>query len=132
MLLYDWGKIFKSAKGNPSECILIFKMLTEGLIPKNKKDPLYKYYTKDFVGSSYIAHPEVLLYNRYKHTNTEIGQYLAIASIRSLAEYYASGKTWIDLLQVDVNPKLFENNSLLYVENDELHFLYEEVPTEKH
>lgn len=133
MLLYDWKKIFEISEGIPSDCVLILRMMVEGLIPRNKKDPIYKYYTKDFKGSSFLVHPDVLLFNRYKHTNIEIAQYMALASIRSLAEYYAYGKTTLDLLHISMDKSLFDNNSLLYIDDDDfIHFLYEEVPQEKH
>src|SRR5210317_1303953 len=133
MLLYDWKKIFEISDGVPSDCVLNLRMMVEGLIPRNKKDPIYKYYTKDFKGASFLAHPDVLLFNRYKHTNVEIAQYMALASLRSVAEYYAYGTTTLDLLHIPMDKSLFNDNSLLYIdENDMLHFLYEEVPQEKH
>jgi len=133
MLLYDWKKIFEMADGDPSDCVLILRMMTESLIPRNRKDPLYKYYTKDFIGSSFLAHADVLLFNRYKYTNREIAQYAALASLRSLAEYYAYGTTTLDLLHVSLDRSLFNDNRLLSIDEDEvLHFLYEEVPQEKH
>lgn len=133
MLLYDWKKIFECAEGNPSDCVLIFKMMVKGLIPRNKYDPIYKYYTKDFKGSSFLAHPDVLLFHSYKYSNTEIAQYLALASIRSVGEYYASGCVTVDLLHISMDRSLFDDNRLLTIDEDEiLHFLYEEVPQEKH
>ena len=133
MLLYDWKKIFEMTEGTPSDIVLVLRMMTESLIPKNKYDPIYKYYLKDFIGSSFIAHPDVLLFNRYKHTNSEIAQYMALASLRSLADYYANHTVTLDLLHCPVERELFNNNSLLHIdEDDKLHFLYEEVPTEKH
>lgn len=133
MLLYNWKKIFETAEGNARDCVLIFKMLTMGLIPKNKYDRIYKFYMKDYKGSSFLAHPEVLLYNMYKHETIEVAQYLAIASMRSLADYYALGTTTLDLIQNPVDRSFYENNRLLSIdENDVIHFLYEEVPTEKH
>lgn len=132
MLLYDWKKIFETAEGVPSACVLIFRMMTEGLVPKNKKDPVYKYFNKDYSGDSFLVHPDVLLYNRYKHENWEIAQYLALASLRSSANYFAYKDTTLDLLHVPVDRDLFETNSLLRIEDNKIHFLYEEVPTEKH
>ena len=133
MLLYDWKKIFEMADGDPADCVLILRMMTESLIPRNKKDPLYKFYTKDFLGQSFLAHPDVLLYNRYKFSNREIAQYAALASLRSIADYYAYGITTLDLLHLSIDRSLFNDNRLLTIDDDELlHFLYEEVPQEKH
>lgn len=132
MLLYDWRKIFECAEGNPSDIVLIVRVMSEGLIPKNRYDNIYKYYTKDFRGHSFLAHDDVLLFNRYKHTSSEVAQYIALASLRSLAEYYAYKTTTLNLLHCPVDRELFNNNSLLRVEDDTLHFIYEEVPKEKH
>jgi len=132
MLLYNWKKVFKDANGSVNDVVLIFKMLTNGLVPRNKYDKLYKFYLKDYSGKSYILHPDVLLYNLYKYTNIEAAQYLALASLRPLAEYYASGEITLDLFHNPIDRSLFINNRLLRVEDETLHFLFEEVPTEKH
>ena len=132
MLLYNWKKVFKDANGSVNDVVLIFKMLTNGLVPRNKYDKLYKFYLKDYSGKSYILHPDVLLYNLYKYTNIEAAQYLALASLRPLAEYYASGEITLDLFHNPVDRSLFINNRLLRLEDEKLHFLFEKVPTEKH
>lgn len=87
---------------------------------------------KDYSGDSFIAHPEVLLYNLDKYTKIEVGQYLALASLRSLAAYYATGDTTLDLFHNSIDRSLFINNRLLSIEGDIMTFKYEEVPTEKH
>lgn len=132
MLLYNWKKIFTAANGSANDCVLIFKMLTEGLIPNNRYDKLYKFYIKDYKGQSYLAHPDVLLYNLYKYSNIEAAQYIALASLRPLAEYYTSGTTTLDLFRNPIDRSLFENNRLLNIDETKVHFLYEEVPKEKH
>jgi len=132
MLLYNWNKVFKDANGNVNDVVLIFKMLTKGLVPYNTYDKLYKFYLKDYSGKSYVLHPDVLLYNLYKYTNIEAAQYIALASLRPLAEYYASGEVTLDLFHNPIDRSLFINNRLLRVEDEKLHFLFEEVPTEKH
>lgn len=132
MLLYNWKKVFKDANGNANDCVLIFKMLTKGLVPYNKYDKLYKFYVKDYSGSSYLVHPDVLLYNLYKYDNVEVAQYLALASLRPLAKYYADGDITLDLFHNSIDRSLFENNRLFMIEDEIMHFLYEKVPTEKH
>ena len=132
MLLYNWKKIFDCAEGNAHDIVIIVRMMSEGLIPRNRYDNIYKYYTKDFRGYSFLAHDDVLLFNRYKHTSSDIGQYLALASLRSLAEYYSYGTVTLNLLHCPVDKELFINNSLLRIEDDRIHFIYEEVPKEKH
>ena len=132
MLLYDWKKIWDYTDGNVSDCVLIFKMMTKNLIPQNRYDRLYRFRNADFRGHSFLVHPDVLLFHSYKYTQREIAQYLALASLRSLAEYYASGVITLSLIETPINIELFEDNRLLRIENGIIHFIYEEVPQEKH
>jgi len=132
MLLYDWKKIFTLANGEPSSIFIIFEMLVKQSIPKNKYDPMYKFYEVNFSGESFLVHPDVLLYNAFRHSRRDISIYLAFASMRSLGEYFASGDITLDLLEMPLDPfQHLEDDRLLYTENNKLHFLYEEVPQEK-
>ena len=132
MLLYDWKKIFTIANGQPSGIFTIFEMLVKNTIPKNKYDPTYKFYEVNFSGESFLVHPDVLLYNSFRHSRRDIAIYLAFASMRSLGEYFASGDITLDLLELPLDPfQHLESDRLLYMEDDKLHFLYEEVPQEK-
>lgn len=132
MLLYDWKKIFTLANGEPSSIFIIFEMLVKQSIPKNKYDPKYKFYEVNFSGESFLVHPDVLLYNAFRHSRRDISIYLAFASMRSLGEYFASGDITLDLLEMPLDPfQHLEDDRLLYMEDDKLHFLYEEVPQEK-
>ena len=135
MLLYDWRKIYKKSGGNVVEIFCIFEMLVKKSIPLYRGDKLYKYSKADFNGLSFLAHPDVLLYNSYKHSYKDIAAYIATASFRSLAEYAATQTTTLELLHIPFADFLVENiktNSLLRIEDDLVHFLYEEVPKEKH
>jgi len=136
MLLYDWQKIYDVSDGSVLEIFKIFEMVTNNLIPQNRKDVLYKYRKHDFTGTSFLVHPDVLLYNAYKHTYRDIATYLASASIRSISEYLATKTTTLELLHVPFANLLVDNinkNSLLRLDDKNLiHFLYEEVPLEKH
>ena len=130
MLFYDWKKMFEASEGNPLALFIIFRMIVTKAIPKNKYDDIYKYAGKHFTGESFLVHPDVLLYNSYKHEYREIAQYLAIASMRPYADYLVTGDTTLDLLQCEVETEFFEDNSLLHIENGKVHFLYEEVKQE--
>ena len=130
MLFYDWEKIFNASQGKGSDMFAIVKMMYLKEIPKNKYDKLYKFSTKSFIGTSFLVHPDVLLYNAYKHSFREIAQYLALASLRPYADYAITGETTLDLELVEIPVELFYDNSLLYIEDDKLHFLYEEVKPE--
>lgn len=127
MLFYDWEKIFNAADGNPKTMYTILKMVYLKEIPKNKHDKLFKYAGKSFIGTSFLVHPDVLLYNAYKHSYREIAQYLALASLRSYADYAITGDTTLDLDVVEIPVELFNDNSLLRVHHGNVHFKYEEV-----
>jgi hypothetical protein len=127
MLFYDWEKIFETSEGNPKDMYSILKMLYLKEIPKNKYDKIYKYATKNFIGKSFLIHPDVLLYNAYKHSYREIGQYLALASMRPYVDYVTTGETTLNLDIIEIPEELFNDNSLLRIEDNKLHFLYEEV-----
>ena len=132
MLLYDWKKIFTIANGEPTSIFIIFEMLVKNSIPRNKYDPIYKFYELNFTGECFLVHPDVLLYNAFRYSRRDISIYLAFASMRSLGEYFASGNITLDLLEMPLDPfQHLEDDRLLYIEDEKLHFLYEEVPQEK-
>lgn len=130
MLLYNWNKIFETAEGSALVIFIIFKMLVTKAVPENKYDRIYKFSNSDFSGKSFLVHPDVLLYNSYKHSYREIAQYLALAAMRPYVDYLTTGELTLDMLLCDVNPEFFQDNSLLHVENGKIHFLYEEVKQE--
>lgn len=128
MLLFSWKKVFYHAQGKPSEIIRIIRMLTYKELPTTKRDKIYKYSSINFSGDNFLAHPEVLLYNAYQHSQRDIGIYIALASLRSSAAYLAHGVLTLDLLHSPVNPvDYLQEPSLLPIEDGKIHFLYEEV-----
>ena len=130
MLLFDWKKVFDTAQGNISTCNLIMDMLIGKKVPINKYDPIYKFSSKNFSGSSFLVHPEFLLFNSYKYTQRELCIYYALASLRSLPEYLATHKTTLDALHCPVPLDEINDNRLLIVLPDEITFIYEEVQLE--
>jgi len=130
MLLFDWKKIFDTASGSIYNCNLIMEMLIKGSVPKNKYDPIYSFSQKNFVGNSFLVHPEFLLYNSYKYEQKEVCMYYALASLRSLADYYADKKTTLDALHCPVPLEEINDNRLLIIEDDTITFIYEEVTLE--
>ena len=133
MLFYNWKKIFETCKGNASEMVRVLKMLVEKQIPINQYDRIYKYSGIDFRGECFLLHPDVLLYNAYQYSYKDVCIYVAMASLRSYADYAAHGKTTLDLIHLPLDPFIFlDNHSLLYVKDDQLCFLHEEVPMEIH
>ena len=130
MLLFDWKKVFDTAAGSIYNCNLIMEMLIKGSIPKNKYDPIYTFAQKNFSGNSFLVHPEFLLYHSHKYEQKEICMYYALASLRSLSDYYASNKTTLDPLHCPVDLDEIKDNRLLIVLEDEITFIYEEATLE--
>ena len=132
MILYNWPKIFTLSKGSAKQMYLIIKMITNNEIPQNKRDPLYTYMDVDFSGISFLVHPEVLVYNSYAYSYRDIGVYLALASARNLMDFKLTGDTRLALEHCPVEgvtDYLIENR-LLYIKDDYIHFIYEEVTKE--
>jgi hypothetical protein len=131
MLLYNWQKIFDEAEADASNVFRIFKMIVTDQLPINKHDKIYRFSHLSFLGQSFLVHPDVLLYNSYKHSHLEIAQYLATASLRSVTDYFATGKTELDIQKLEIEPTFIYENSLLDIKDNNVVFLYEEVPQEK-
>jgi|TARA_R110000782_G_scaffold15970_3_gene46207 hypothetical protein len=130
VLLFDWKKVYDTAEGNISSCILIMEMLIKKQLPKNKYDRIYNYSNKNFTGPSFLLHGDLLLYHSYKYTTKELCIYYALASLRSYADYIAYNKTTLDPLHCPVDLSEINDNRLLIVLQDEITFIYEEVTLE--
>jgi len=130
LFLYSWNKVYDTAEGNISRCNMIMEMLIKKQIPDNKYDPIYSYSQLNFKGTSFLLHPDVLLFNSYKYSTVDISVYYALASLRSLPEYVVSQKTTLDLLHLPVALETITQNRLLILEKGNIHFLYEEVTQE--
>jgi hypothetical protein len=131
MLLFSWKKIYRKSGGMSSRIILILKTMLNTTIPKNRWDPTYKYFYEDFSGTSFLINPYDLLQNSFRWTKKEIGDYVGLASFRSLGEYRATGKKTLDLAHSPIGIDAINKNRLLRVENGEIHFYYEDYTKEK-
>lgn len=127
MLLYNWQKIFEAGNGSAVECYRIFEMIALNKLPRNTYDPIYKYHGRNFFGQSFLKHPDVLIYNSYRHTRKDLCIYLAIASQRSFAEYKASGTLTLELIHSRLDPRDYlSDKTLIPVKDGILIFPYEE------
>jgi hypothetical protein len=129
MFLFDWTKIYAASHGNVREVVRIFRMLVNKQVPENRKDPIYKYSQKDFSGVSFMLHPDVLLYHSHKYKYRELAQYISLCSFRSTIDFISTQDTTLDLVFVPgLEPEtIINNNRLLLLDDDRVHFLYEEV-----
>ena len=126
MFLFSWKKIYKNSGGSVDAIYLIFKMLVRGEVPKNKYDPIYKYYDKDYSGQSFLRDPEVLLENSFRYTKKEVVEYLALASYRSYSDYLMHGTVTLGMLNSPLPETKIKQNRLLtinYLNN--IVFMYE-------
>ena len=126
MIKYNWEKIMKVSKGDSIKILTIIHVLTHKRIAINKKDPAYKYKAGDFVGVSFLQHPEKLLANHKKFYPEECATYLMVASFRNYFTYKESGDTRLHMLHNPLIEQLTNNNRLLQLEGDYTHFRYEE------
>lgn len=130
MLLYDWKKICKEAGSSSKRIIIILEAMLQRRLPYNRYDPTYRYYHKDFSGHSFLVNPHSLIRYRYKWKDKEIADYIGLASFRNLAEYKLTGKVTLDLSCSPVGQDALNNNRLLRVEDNQIHFLYEDYKGE--
>jgi hypothetical protein len=126
MIFYNWKKIHRATKGKVRDIITVIHGMTYDLMPKNKRDRLYKYYQKDFSGQSFLLYPERLFLHREEYEDIEIAQYVGIASQRSYAEYILSKDTTLDLFEYDGKDIILYKNRLLTVSENRIHFKFED------
>lgn len=131
MLMYNWNKIYDTAGGSAVEVSRIVRMLVLKQVPKNKFDPIFRYGGIDFSGESFLIHPDMLMYNAYKHSYKDIVQYLALASLRPIADYLASGLITLPIEFTGIQPELLvayaQQSDLLGLDRGSVVFRYEEV-----
>ncbi len=127
MLLYNWKKIKKESNGNVKDILTILHILTYKLPPVNRHDRIYKFWQKSFHGHSFLVNPEPLFIQRRRYSDSEIAQYAGIASLRNYYEYQNTKDTTLDLFLFTGNQDIIESNRLLWIEEDSIHFKFEEI-----
>ena len=131
MIFYNWKKILKESNGSVSDILTILDILTFRKLPVNRKDRRFKFWQKSFHGESYLLQPEALFIQRARYSDKEIAQYAGIASLRSLFAYNSTKDTTLDLLHYNGKQDIINNNRLLWIENDRIHFKFEEITSLK-
>jgi len=71
--------------------------------------------------------PEALFIQRTRYSDKEIAQYAGIASLRNYFDYQSRKDTTLDLLHYTGEEDIIKQNRLLRIENDRVHFLFEEI-----
>ena len=131
MIKYNWEKIINVTKGDAIQILAIIHVLTYKRIAINRKDPAYKYKAGDFVGGSFLLHPEKLLANHKKYYPEECATYLMVASFRNYFIYKDEGDARLHMLHNPLIQQITSNNRLLQMEDDYIYFRYEENHTGK-
>lgn len=136
MLLYDWKKILNKSSKSSKEVVRILDTLVRlkvnpDVIPRNRWDPLYKYYYEDFSGHSFLLDPYSLIAYKYKWTDKEIADYIGLASFRNLGMYKAFGTKTLDISLSPLTADNINKNRLLHIESNNIHFLYEDYTRSK-
>jgi len=128
MILYNWKKKKRESKGKVGDIVTILYILTYRKEPPiNRKDRRFKFWTKSFHGDSFLVNPEPLFIQRNRYSDTEIAQYAGIASLRNHFDYRSKKDTTLDFLHYTGKEDIITNNRLLWIEDDRIHFKFEEV-----
>lgn len=130
LIFFNWRKIYLLCDKSSIEILKVIRYLT--LKPKilTKKHRYYRISKVDWRGHSFLLNPKPLFENRHKYDDLEIVHYIGLASLRNYGEYKISGKKTLDLLACLGKEDIINNNRLLYVENNQVHFIYEEAHKE--
>lgn len=129
MIRYNWKRIIRKTGHSSKEIFNAFKAhYYKGTrLPKNKYDPLYKYYFDDFSGESFIIHPEDLILYSFKWKPKEIAQYIGLAAYRSYVDYALFNKKSLEVICSPLGLEKIKQNRLLKVVDDDIYFYYEET-----
>lgn len=119
--------MYRKLEGSSSDIVSLIAYLTFPHLPRNRWDIINRWTHENWYGDSFLLHPEKIITNRSKFGDTELAQYVALASFRSYAEYEATGKTSLNLALSPVGLELIDNHRLLTRIEDEIFFCWEEV-----
>jgi hypothetical protein len=127
MIYFDWKKILEASHGNVGDIITILRILTYKMTPKNYYDKTFRFYEKNFHGSSFLVNPVALLEKGRAFSDKEVAEYVGVASFRNSFEYAKTKDTTLDLIFCQVNEDIITKNRLLDVRDGRVHFKYEET-----
>ena len=128
MIRYDWNKVCKASDRESARIMDIIEYITDKRIPANQYDMTTKYMqATDWSGDSFILNPEPLIEHRDDYSDKDLAEYVGLASFRNLAEYLTTKQKSLPVQNSPVRVETFKDNKLLSVENDHIHFCWEEV-----
>ena len=127
MIYFDWKKILEATNGNVADIITIMRIITYRITPKNYYDKTFKFYEKNFHGSSFLVNPKELLEKGRTYSDKEVAEYVGVASFRNSYEYTKTKDTTLDLIFCQVSEDTINQNRLLEIRDGKIHFKYEET-----
>mgnify|MGYP003128531322 FL=1 len=127
MIYFDWKKILEATNGNVADIITIMRIITYRITPKNYYDKTFKFYEKNFHGSSFLVNPKELLEKGRTYSDKEVAEYVGVASFRNPYEYTKTKDTTLDLIFCQVSEDTINQNRLLEIRDGKVHFKYEET-----
>ena len=126
MIFFNWETMSLMAQGDPRNIIIMVARLTYNLTCHSRdrsKDKLYKVGLR---GDSYLLEPELLLRNEKGVSMKYLAEYVGLASYRRYIDYQMANDSTLSVLHTHMDREKIENNPLLYVRNDKIHFKLEE------
>lgn len=132
MTLFNWHRIFRLSQGNVSKILTIMEYVILKEIPDSLYSDTIQLIDKDLSGESFLLNGDLLLNVRYKYSDRELVEYIALAARRNLADFMLKHTKTLDTLLVP-NKLLSQcrHNRLLYEDSGKIHFLLEEVQTKR-
>lgn len=127
MIYFDWKKILEASNGNVADIITIMRIITFKITPKNYYDKTFRFYEKNFHGSSFLLNPKDLLEKGRAFSDKEVAEYVGVASFRNSYEYAKTKDTTLDLIFSQVSEDTINQNRLLEIRDGKIHFKYEET-----
>jgi hypothetical protein len=111
-IFYSWARIAEYCKGDIHCIVKTFKTFTNKPVPPNLS------------GKSFILNLKDLLDS--KALESEIVEYLLLASLRNYFDYKYQNDTTLYLFFSDISSDRIRKNKLLTLENNYIKFIYEE------
>ncbi len=127
MIYFDWKKILETSNGNVADIITILRIITFKITPKNYYDKTFRFYEKNFHGSSFLLNAKELLERGRSFSDKEVAEYVGVASFRNYYEYVKTKDTTLDLIYCQVSENTINQNRLLDIRDGRIHFKYEET-----
>jgi len=121
MIKFNWDSMVSLSNGSSEELLRLMDVLIN---PHLYRDPAL--YLK-LIGDSFIVNPEPLLLNRQKAPNSNLVQYLHLASLRNYLDFSFFTTTTIPLEFANYSIKELESNRLLKINNNQITLIYEDI-----